>query len=116
MLPPILEESFLNSVLSIFFPSVSDKFLDKSVFTCACRWLFAKSKTPKNIIDFKIPIQINTSFVLPVISHPYEYSGFTFQLLVQRNKKKSEYDILASGGRYDKLVYLNFISSLKHFL
>ena len=62
-----------------------------------------------NIIDFKIPITVSTSFVLPAISHPYEYSGFVFQLLIQKNKKKNEYDILASGGRYDKLVEKIFL-------
>lgn len=57
-----------------------------------------------NIIDFKIPITVSTSLTLPVISHPYEYSGFIFQLLIQKNKRKNEFDILASGGRYDKLI------------
>lgn len=57
-----------------------------------------------SIIDFKIPITVSTSLTLPVISHPYEYSGFIFQLLIQKKRKKNEFDILASGGRYDKLV------------
>lgn len=63
-----------------------------------------------SIIDFKIPIVFSTSFVLPIISHPYEYSGFIFQLLIEKKKEKkrenkdSEFHILASGGRYDKLI------------
>lgn len=40
-----------------------------------------------------------TSFVLPL-----ENNGFMFQLLVRRKKKHNEYDILASGGRYDAMV------------
>ena len=47
---------------------------------------------------------LSTSFVLPVIAHPYEYSGIMFELLMQKKKKKEDYEILASGGRYDKLV------------
>jgi serine/threonine protein kinase len=54
-------------------------------------------------LGFKMPVFVSTSFVLPVISHPFEYSGFVFQLLIQR-KKTVEYDILASGGRYDKMI------------
>jgi hypothetical protein len=49
-----LVESFLNEVLSFFLPAVSDKFLVKSIFICAYIWLFAKSKTPKIKIDFKM--------------------------------------------------------------
>lgn len=55
------------------------------------------------IMDFKIPIIFSSAFVLPVVLHPSEYSGFIFQLQVRR-KNKYEYDILASGGRYDSLV------------
>jgi hypothetical protein len=50
---------------------------------------------------------------LPIISHPYEYSGFIFQLLIEKKKEKKkeknkeiEYHILASCGRYDKLVVI----------
>jgi hypothetical protein len=59
-----------------------------------------------DIIDFKVPISVTTSFVLPIISHPYEYSGFIFQLLIEKKnrEKKMEYHVLASCGRYDKLV------------
>lgn len=57
-------------------------------------------------IGLKIPLVLSTSFVLPLISHPYEYSGLMFALLVQKKKKKEEYDIIASGGRYDKLINL----------
>lgn len=60
-------------------------------------------------VDFKIPIQLSTSFVLPTISNPYEYSGFIFQLLVRRKNNKNEYDILASGGRYDHMVRMFLI-------
>jgi serine/threonine protein kinase len=66
----------------------------------------------KQIVNFyqslglKIPLVLSTSFVLPLISHPYEYSGLMFALLVQKKKKKEEYDIIASGGRYDKLINL----------
>lgn len=56
------------------------------------------------LIDFKIPIQLATSFVLPIISNPFEYSGFMFQLLVRSKNNKNEYNILASGGRYDNMV------------
>lgn len=62
------------------------------------------------IIDFKVPIVLTTSFVLPNISHPYEYSGFIFQIQIEKKKeRKLEYHTLASCGRYDKLVS-NFIS------
>ena len=56
------------------------------------------------LLEFKTPMVVSAGFVLPHISHPSEYSGFIFQLLVRRKKNKQEYDILASGGRYDKLV------------
>lgn len=56
------------------------------------------------MIEFKIPIQLSTCFVLPSISNPCGYSGLTFQLLVKKKNNKSEYDILASGGRYDSMV------------
>ncbi len=46
---------------------------------------------------------MSASLTLPTISHPCQYSGFIFQLLIQK-KKKNEFDILASGGRYDKLI------------
>lgn len=65
-----------------------------------------------NFIEFKIPIQLYTSFVLPSISNPYDYSGFMFQLLVRRKNNKNEFDILASGGRYDSMVIKIF--SLRH--
>ena len=52
----------------------------------------------------KIPIVLSCSYVLPMISLPYEYNGFLFQLLVRSKHNKHEYDILASGGRYDKLI------------
>lgn len=55
-------------------------------------------------IDLKVQLVISPSFVLPVISHPYEYSGFLFQLLVRRKNNRYEYDILASGGRYDQMI------------
>lgn len=55
------------------------------------------------IMDIKIPIVFSPAFVLPVILHPSDYSGFIFQLQVRR-KNKNEFDILASGGRYDSLV------------
>lgn len=53
-----------------------------------------------------MPIVFSTSFVLPAIAHPFEYSGFVFQLIIQKKKTKAkdEYDILANGGRYDKLI------------
>ena len=44
----------LNAVLSFFLPAVSVTFLVKSIFVCACKCLFAKSKTPKIKNDFKI--------------------------------------------------------------
>lgn len=56
------------------------------------------------LIDLKIEVNLSPSFVLPVISHPYEYSGFVFQLLIRRKNNKNEYDILASGGRYDNMI------------
>ncbi|RMZ99580.1 Eukaryotic translation initiation factor 2-alpha kinase 4 [Brachionus plicatilis] len=55
------------------------------------------------IMDIKIPIVFSPAFVLPVILHPSDYSGFIFQLQVRR-KNKNEFDILASGGRYDSLI------------
>ena len=61
------------------------------------------------IMDIKIPIVFSASFVLPVVLHPSEYSGFIFQLQIRR-KNKNEYDILASGGRYDSLVsWINLV-------
>ena len=57
-----------------------------------------------NIIGLKFPVVFSTSFVLPAIAHPYEYSGFMFQLLIKKKKNNDEYDILANGGRYDKLI------------
>ena len=56
------------------------------------------------LIGLKFPVIFSTSFVLPTIAHPYEYSGFVFQLIVKKKKKSDEYDILANGGRYDKLI------------
>lgn len=56
------------------------------------------------ILDLKIPVILSPAFVLPRISHPFEYSGFVFQLQVLRKSKRKEYEILASGGRYDDLV------------
>jgi histidyl-tRNA synthetase len=60
--------------------------------------------------NLKVPITVSISLTLPVITHPCEYSGFVFQLLVQKDKSKNEFDILASGGRYDKLI-ANFKTS-----
>jgi hypothetical protein len=67
------------------------------------------------VVDIKIPIQVATSFVLPIISNPYEYSGFMFQLLVRRKSNKNEYDILASGGRYDAMVFRFVLFLAKNF-
>jgi len=57
-----------------------------------------------------VPITVSASLTLPLITHPFEYSGFVFQLLVQKNQSKNEFEILASGGRYDKLI-ANFKTS-----
>jgi histidyl-tRNA synthetase len=57
-----------------------------------------------DIIGLKIQIIFSCSFVMPLVSLPYEYDGFIFQLLVRRKSNKNEYDILASGGRYDKMI------------
>jgi translation initiation factor 2-alpha kinase 4 len=56
------------------------------------------------LIGLKFPIYFATSFVLPAVAHSYEYSGFMFQLIIKKKKKTDEYDILANGGRYDKLI------------
>ena len=56
------------------------------------------------MLGIKMPIVFSTSFVLPAIAHPFEYSGFVFQLNIQKKKNKDEFDILANGGRYDKLI------------
>ncbi len=56
------------------------------------------------IIGLKIPLYLSVSFTMPLIAHPAQYSGLIFQLLIQKKKIKDEYDILASGGRYDKLI------------
>jgi histidyl-tRNA synthetase len=65
-----------------------------------------------SIMDLKFQVMLSTSFVLPIISNPYEYSGFVFQLLVRCKNNINEYDILASGGRYDNMVdILNYFQN-----
>jgi translation initiation factor 2-alpha kinase 4 len=55
-------------------------------------------------VGFKIPLIYSCSFVMPLVSLPDEYNGLMFQLLVRRKNNRNEYDILASGGNYDKLI------------
>jgi eukaryotic translation initiation factor 2-alpha kinase 4 len=56
------------------------------------------------LLGLKFPVVFSTSFVLPSIAHPFEYSGFMFQLIIKKKRNNDEYDILANGGRYDKLI------------
>jgi histidyl-tRNA synthetase len=57
-----------------------------------------------DIIGLKIQIIYSCSYVMPSVSLSNMYDGFIFQLLVRRKSNKNEYDILASGGRYDKMI------------
>ncbi len=58
-----------------------------------------------SIFEPKYEINVSTSFVLPLIANPFEYNGLMFALY-RRKKKKNDHEILASGGRYDRLVSL----------
>ena len=60
------------------------------------------------LLDSEFPIYFTPSFVLPASAHPYEYSGVMFELFVLKNEH--EYDVIATGGRYDKLVSNKLIS------
>ncbi len=66
------------------------------------------------ILEFKIPVVMATSYVLPIDAQPREYDGFVFQLMVRRKNNKHEYDILATGGRYDKLIAKFRTKTLTH--
>lgn len=58
------------------------------------------------VFDLKFTINLSASLVLPLMYHPYEHDGLIYQLLIKRKAKKTrfDYDLIASGGRYDKLV------------
>ncbi len=57
------------------------------------------------LLGIKFPVVFSPSFVLPTIAHPFEYSGLMFQLIIKKKRNNDEYDILANGGRYDKLIH-----------
>ncbi len=58
------------------------------------------------VFDLKYKILMSTSLVLPLIAHPFEFNGLTFQLVIEKRRRKNEYDsiLIAYGGRYDKLI------------
>lgn len=59
-----------------------------------------------SMFNLKFSVVLTLSLVLPSSAHPFAYDGLVYKLLFKKKMKKNlnAYDILAYGGRYDRLV------------